>query len=121
MKIAYRLFQNSIFQSLVKLGEEHRDFLSSKDQNEISNFNKLLAELSEDERNNLPEKVETLSAQIDVLNDFPKQREKHLYEEIDRVLDSAYLMPFQTRDLAEQYLATRQPDFKVGLFFQAKN
>src|SRR4051794_34223696 len=37
---------NSIFQSLVKLGEEHRDFLTSKDQVEISNFNKLLAELS---------------------------------------------------------------------------
>ena len=47
----------SIFQSLKKLGEEHRDFLSTKDQDEISNFNKLLHELSEDERNNLPEKV----------------------------------------------------------------
>ena len=43
--------------------------------------------------------------------------EKQFYEEIDRVLDNAYLMPFQTRDLAEQYLASRQPDFKVGLLF----
>ena len=51
------------------------------------------------------------------MNVLPKQKKKRLYEEIDRVLDNAYLMPFQTRDLAEQYLATRQPDFKVGLFF----
>ena len=33
------------------------------------------------------------------------------------LLDNAYLMPFATRDLAQEYLATRQPDFKVGLFF----
>ena len=51
---------------------------------------------------------------------LPKQSQQLLYEEIDRILDNAYLMPFQTRDLAEQYLATRQPDFKVGLFFLSK-
>ena len=51
------------------------------------------------------------------MNGLPKQSQQRLYEEIDRVLDNAYLMPFQTRDLAEQYLAARQPDFKVGLFF----
>ena len=32
----------SIFQSLKKLGEEHKGFLSTKDQTELSNHNKLL-------------------------------------------------------------------------------
>ena len=36
---------------------------------------------------------------------------------MDDLLDNAYLMPFATRDLAQEYLASRQPDFKVGLFF----
>ena len=36
---------------------------------------------------------------------------------MDALLDSAYLMPFETRDLAQAYLATRQPDFKVGFLF----
>lgn len=107
----------SIFQSLKKLVEEHRVFLASRDEEEISKRNQFLAELSEAERMSLPETVAEMTTQLDELHGLLKRKEKSLYDEIDRVLDNAYLMPFQTRDLAEQYLAARQPDFKVGLFF----
>ena len=107
----------SIFQSLKKLGEEHKTFLSAKHQSELSKNNILLNELSEDERKSLPEKVAELTAHTNEMSHVPKQREQQLYEEMDRILDNAYLMPFHTRDLAEQYLQARQPDFKVGLFF----
>ena len=107
----------SIFRSLKKLGDEHKGFLSTMDQPELSNHNRLLDELSEDERKSLPDRVAELTAHISEMSVLPKQSQQLLYEEIDRILDNAYLMPFQTRDLAEQYLATRQPDFKVGLFF----
>ena len=107
----------SIFRSLKKLGDEHKGFLSTMDQPELSNHNRLLDELSEDERKSLPDRVAELTAHISEMSVLPKQSQQRLYEEIDRILDNAYLMPFQTRDLAEQYLATRQPDFKVGLFF----
>ncbi|MBN8190684.1 dynamin family protein [Bacillus sp. NTK074B] len=33
------------------------------------------------------------------------------------VLKNAYLMPFETRELAKGYLESRQPDFKVGFLF----
>lgn len=107
----------SIFRSLKKLGDEHKGFLSTMDQPELSNYNRLLDELSEDERKSLPDRVAELTAHIREMSVLPKQSQQRLYEEIDRILDNAYLMPFQTRDVAEQYLATRQPDFKVGLFF----
>ena len=68
-------------------------------------------ELSEDERKSLPEKVAELTAHINEMSDLPKQSEQQLYEEIDRILDNAYLMPFQTRDLAEQYLADKATRF----------
>ena len=101
----------SIFQSLKKLGEEHKRFLSTKDQSELSKNNMLLNKLSEDERKSLPDKVAELTAYMNEMSHVPKQREQQLYEEIDRILDNAYLMPFQTRDLAEQYLADKATRF----------
>ncbi|WP_071395534.1 dynamin family protein [Bacillus tuaregi] len=107
----------SVFQSLTKLGEEHRLFIKEKDEEAIRELNERLAQLSEADRSSLPENVAALKSQLNELMDSLKQKEKKLYDEIDSVLDNAYVMPFQTRDLAEQYLASRQPEFKVGLFF----
>jgi len=54
----------SIFRSLKKLGDEHKGFLSTMDQPELSNHNRLLDELSEDERKSLPDRVAELTAHI---------------------------------------------------------
>jgi len=118
-KVSNRLdaLPESVFQSLTKLCEEHRLFLTEKDEAAINELNERLAELSEEERTNLPETVAELKNQLNDLTHSLNQKEKQLYDEIDSVLDNAYIMPFQTRDLAEQYLASRQPEFKVGLFF----
>ena len=66
------------------------------------NCKQLLAELSEEERKSLPETVAEIidSSWMSYMILF-QQKEKELYDEIDHVLDNAYLMPFQTRDLAE--------------------
>ncbi|MCG5026948.1 dynamin, partial [Anoxybacillus flavithermus] len=37
--------------------------------------------------------------------------------ELERVLQNAYVMPFETRERAEAYLQAMQPNFKVGLLF----
>lgn len=37
--------------------------------------------------------------------------------EIDKIIKNAYLLPFETRALAEAYLTARQPDFKAGFLF----
>ncbi len=40
--------------------------------------------------------------------------------DIKKVLDNAYLMPFQTRALAKSYLLSCEPGFKTGLLFAKK-
>ncbi|PFA70093.1 hypothetical protein CN378_01960 [Bacillus sp. AFS015802] len=43
---------------------------------------------------------------------------KNQFEEERReILKNAYLMPFETRELAKDFLESRQPDFKVGFLF----
>ncbi|WP_338451852.1 dynamin family protein [Niallia oryzisoli] len=118
-KVASRLvaLPESVFQSLTKLSEEHRLFLKEKDEEVIHELNERLAPLSDEERKSLADKAAGLNTQLHALSNSLQQKEKKLYDEIDSVLDNAYIMPFQTRDLAEQYLAARQPEFKVGLFF----
>lgn len=45
------------------------------------------------------------------------QIEQKLYQEVDQVLQNAYLMPANLRDRAAAYLEAMQPNFKVGLLF----
>lgn len=45
--------------------------------------------------------------------------EQQFNEEVEQTLKNAYIMPAKLRDLAEQFLISQEPNFKVG-FFQAK-
>src|SRR5690606_35791934 len=45
---------------------------------------------------------------------------KEAITEQHNLLKNAYLMPFETRELAEQFLEANQPNFKVGLLFSKK-
>lgn len=42
---------------------------------------------------------------------------EHFEEERREILRNAYLMPFETRELAKDFLESRQSDFKVGFLF----
>ncbi len=117
IKERFNVLPESIFHSLKKLGEEHIGFLTAGHEEEVDRLKEKLEELPEDERETLFHTYAALKVQLEDLKTSLKKKEIGLYEEIDKVLDNAYLMPFSTRDLAEQYLAARQPDFKVGLFF----
>ncbi|WP_075982068.1 dynamin family protein [Bacillus massilinigeriensis] len=106
----------SVFHSLKKLTQEHADFVSEGDVHELERIDQLLstAEMEPEairkffKENN--EKLETLQNEI-------MEKEKFIEMEIDKILKNAYLMPFQTRELAESYLQAVQSDFKVGLLF----
>ncbi|MBB6444636.1 dynamin family protein [Bacillus benzoevorans] len=113
----FAVLPESVYHSLKRLGEEHIHFLSASIAELVNGLNEKLEELSEEERQGLIETFSDLSEQLEELKASLKKKEIQLYESIDKVLDNAYLMPFSTRDLAEQYLAARQPDFKMGLFF----
>ncbi|MDT9024600.1 dynamin family protein [Rossellomorea yichunensis] len=46
-----------------------------------------------------------------------KAIKEHFEEERREILKNAYLMPFETRELAKDFLESRQSDFKVGFLF----
>ncbi|MEH7125226.1 dynamin family protein [Bacillus sp. JJ1773] len=111
------LLPESVYHSLNKLSSEHLIYLEEKSWAEIEKYEKRLEELPVDERGALAEKVAALEAKLDEGRAFLKKAEINFIHKVDDVLDNAYLMPFQTRELAENYIESCQPGFKVGLFF----
>lgn len=118
-KISHR-FQSlpeSLYQSLTKLSDEHLTFLAEQDETKVQELEKLLAEFTEEEKRQLGDHVGRLNHELQIQYEQQMRAETELYDKVDDLLDSAYLMPFETRELAQAYLASRQPDFKIGLFF----
>lgn len=106
----------SIFRSMEKLSEDHLTYLIQTVEEKLSKFEVILEGIPENDRQQLPEKLEKFRVKKDqLLNE--RNVEKEFITGINNILKNAYLMPFETRALAESYLQASQPDFKVGLLF----
>lgn len=113
----HELLPVTIFHSLKKLADDHYAYLAARDEEEIEANKQILDGLTEDEQKNVTVKLEELIKQLDEMDSSASKVKERLLTETDNILKNAYLMPFQTRELAEKYLESLQPDFKVGLFF----
>ncbi|PKR78787.1 hypothetical protein CEY16_03265 [Halalkalibacillus sediminis] len=65
------------------------------------------------------EEQEILSA-IEELEEFKKSAAKKMHSEVSNLLQNAYLMTFDTRELAEKWLESNHHKFKVGSLFTSK-
>lgn len=111
------LLPQSVFNSLKKLTEDHLAFLGDTHAAEKDKWEEKLAELDQDERDQLGNRLQELENQLNKLKSSMHEADIELTGKIDEILKNAYLMPFQTRELAESYLESCQPSFKIGLFF----
>ncbi|WP_262173040.1 dynamin family protein [Saccharococcus sp. Marseille-Q5394] len=111
-------FLENAEQSLLKLKEEHLEFL----EDEKSECRAAYADIVSDEEWN---EYEELSAELTGL----KKRASllsgdELYATFERerneLLRNASISPFETRELLKDYLESKSPRFKVGLLFGAK-
>lgn len=107
----------SVLHSLKELTEEHHDFLKERDRENLVQSETVLSELTVDEQPLLPQKMKTVEEALNEMTMRKRTKDKKFEEGFEDILKSAYLMPFETRELAESYLQSTQPDFKVGLFF----
>ncbi|RBP02183.1 dynamin family protein [Rossellomorea aquimaris] len=74
--------------------------------------------LTADEWNDKASLLQAESRLIDTLaKNNVKTIKDHFEEERREILKNAYLMPFETRELAKDFLESRQSDFKVGFLF----
>lgn len=110
----------SVYQSLAQLVEEHLKFLIRRDKREVHHFEHILSALSEKEQEELPKKLAKLENKLTQLTTYLENKENHLMTSVDDILKNAILMPYQTRELAKDYLEACQSEFKVGLFFSKK-
>ncbi|WP_409251122.1 dynamin family protein [Bacillus sp. SCS-153A] len=112
------LLQRSFAAGVNRLVSEHQQWL----REDLKAQKELLSEVisSEDIQN-----AEDLFQKESSLNKKIKENSSKAYiqtfeEEREKILKNAYLMPFETRELAKRYLESLQDDFKVGMFFSKK-
>lgn len=95
--------------------QEHFSFLHSQYEKQLEPFQKELASmLSLQDVTAILEQLAEKEKQI--TNTVPQVKEQ-FFSGLQNILDNAYLMPFEMRDLANQYLETKLTKFKVGLLF----
>lgn len=103
-----------------RLESEHGKWLQDQEEEEAAPYEELLGKRNEEEKSQLLWKEQQLIADKQELEEKGAIWKKSFEEKRLQVIESAYLMPYQTRELAEQYLTSVQPDFKVGFLFGKK-
>lgn len=112
------LMQESVLSSARHLIEEHIYYLKEHLwKGEMQGYEDILSDLLETEREKTIQKVAEMEAELSRLSLSANRSEEEFYSGLNKILDNAYLMPFETRELARLYVESVQPDFKVGLFF----
>jgi predicted GTPase len=112
-----QFLQQSIFHSLKKIAQDHLKKTRIVSEEELQPAIEILNELSDAERQELQHTYQEINTNLQTLAGGVTETEREIDTQIAQILKNAYLMPFQTRELAEAYLEACQPEFKVGLLF----
>lgn len=102
------------------LVQEHFKWLKEQQEEKSLHAEEILQQYSEEKLATILKDEKALAEQIEQLNNRFKNWQDKFHEQVEEILKTAYLMPYQTRELAEKYLESVQPDFKVGLFGKKK-
>lgn len=111
------LLLSSILHSLQKVLNGHLDLVKQKADSALRTFSAILDELPAAEQADLTSRYDRIWKEKETLSDASRAAEEEFDAEIYKIMENAYLMPFQTREIAASYLASCQPNFKVGLLF----
>lgn len=112
-----QLLVEGVFHSAKQIILEHIAFLDDKNANELEATKEKLRSLTEAQRSSIPNRIDELTNQLEGFEKEREQIETEFIDEVESILSNAILMPFQTRELAKQYIESAQPNFKVGLLF----
>jgi predicted GTPase len=108
-------FVSGIKTALKQLLRDHLFFLQEKDAYEEEQLKARLHD--EIKLEDLSERINHIEQEIKAVEKQGEKIERQFTAELNNVLEHAYIMPFETRELAREFLESLQPDFKVGLFF----
>lgn len=107
----------SLMISVRQIANEYLVWLRDENAEEETKAIELLESLSNEEQKEIIEQNLEIQEQLNSIQESLLQIEKEFYDESEKILKNAYLMPFQTRELAEKFLEANQDGFKVGFLF----
>ena len=107
----------SIFHSLKKIAQDHIYHSNKAVEEELQPRIEILNDLSAEEKVELANSYNRISTSLKTITSTIEETKKNFDSEIIQIIKNAYLMPFQTRALAEAYLESCQSEFKVGFLF----
>ncbi|MFJ7725611.1 dynamin family protein [Neobacillus sp. NPDC097160] len=107
----------SIFHSLRKIAQDHLSVANKLEEEELAPILEIINELTEEEKQDLSNSYQELTSNLNIISGGTGEKEKKFDQNIAQIMKNAYLMPFQTRALAESYLESCQPEFKIGFLF----
>lgn len=76
--------------------------------------------LSQDEIEYIDVEYQQIQHKLNKINEAPILLENELNGELQKILFNSALMPYETRHLAQLFLESTQPNFKVGFIFSGK-
>jgi small GTP-binding protein len=107
----------SLMVSVKQLANEYLGWLRDENAEEETKAIELLESLSNEEQTDMAEQNLDIQQKLNSIEETLLQIEKEFYNESEKIVKNAYLMPFQTRELAEKFLEANQEGFKVGFLF----
>jgi small GTP-binding protein len=108
---------SSIFLSLKKLMNDHLYQVRLLEEERLQPKIEVLDELSEEEKKEITENFISVGNTLKNISRIFEDTKRNFDDDASQILKNAYIMPFQTRDLAKDYLEACQPEFKVGFLF----
>ncbi|QDP40308.1 dynamin family protein [Radiobacillus deserti] len=109
-----RLIEETLQQSSRDLVDQHIQWMFEQKEDTLQEL-----ESKAKESSNL-QATGKLEDELNALQAMEKEAEKELTDQIDKTLKNAYLMPFELREKAEQFLESQQRSFKVGILGSKK-
>ncbi|MBS2771771.1 dynamin family protein [Anoxybacillus rupiensis] len=97
-----------------RLVSDHLAFIENQDAKEEEAIYARMEHLTKSKEESDIDDLESRLHEIDALC---AEVETKFQQELDSILEHAYVMPFETRELAKAYLQSVQPDFKIGFLF----
>lgn len=108
---------NGIVKASKNVIDEHIEFTKKQDEESFEKWESELSNLDIEERKNILNQIHHVESEILSARHYSDEAQNWFQNELNKILDNAYIMPFQTRELAKGFLEAAQPDFKVGLLF----
>lgn len=109
------LLAKTVVQSTLQLVADHGKWQSAANAEQKAKYREILDRV-EDAGAAVGE-YQGLKQRQDELLALPEALEGELKKELGTLLENAPLTPYQTTELARQYMESRQPGFKVGFLF----